>query len=299
MDNLLSEEAPAVEAVASVPDATPTPAAPAGTPSFKDFISDEGGIDANYIARYKEYDPDVDEASLTKMLESNGNDLNRMVKQSLNLNKMLGKDKIPYPGDTATKEEWDSFWVQAGAPGKDGAYKVSDEVKGSIDENTLNGILELGKQANVPQRVMDDIIPALAEAMGKGSEEAVLDAEAAKREAIQALEGSFGRAGSPEFSENINLAQKGLKILAVDNGIEDVAALTAKYGNDPFLLGVFANHAKAGGENGAPIGSTDGALNVVIGLDDKISQAEKVYFASRNQRDLDALMALREKKASF
>lgn len=296
-DTLLEASAPPTEVTQDA--TTPTPAAPQGTPSFKDFISDEGSIDSNYIARYKEYDPSVDEGALSKMLEANGNDFNRFVKQSLNLNKMLGKDKIPYPGETATKEEWDAFWVQAGAPGAEGDYKVSDEVKEGLDENTLNGILELGKKANVPQRVMDDIIPALAEAMSTGNQNAELDAETAKREALQSVESNFGRHGTPEFAENINLAQKGLKIMAVDQGVEDVDALTQKYGNDPFLLQAFANHAKAGGENGAPVGSADGSLNVVRGLDEQIAEAERAYQSSHNQRDLDNLMALREKKSQY
>ena len=65
------------------PIATPvTPVAPVvpATTSFKDFISDEGGIDANYLGRYKEYDPDVDEEALKKFLDSNGNDLNKVMK---------------------------------------------------------------------------------------------------------------------------------------------------------------------------------------------------------------------------
>lgn len=283
------------------PDASGvTAAAPSKAVSFKDFISDDGVIDVNYVNKYAEYDPTADKEALKNLLESNGNDWNRLVKQSLNLNKMLGKEKIPYPGDNATKEDWAQFWVNhMGAP-KDGTdYKISDEHKAMFDEASLNGLLELGKKAHIPQRLMNEILPIVGEAINSTNSESQLNAEAQKREALEALEGVFGRHGTPEFSQNISLAQKGLKILAVDAGIDDVAGLTERYGNDPFLLQVFAAKAKASGENGAPVGSSGAQMVTVTSLDDQIAKAERLYFETKSQRDLEAVMALREKKAKF
>ncbi len=267
--------------------------------TFKDLMSDEGKVSEKYLEKYTKYDPDVDPEAFKNMMTSNGYDFNRIVKQNLSLEKMLGKDKVTFPGENGTEEDWAKFFVEVGAPDAEGEYKVSDAQKELMDEETLNGILAMGKAVHMPQALMDKVLPVLGASKKASDEVTTASAEEAKRDAIVAIEATFGRNGTVEFDGNINLAKKGLKILAVDNGIEDADSLIRKYGNDPFLLNVFRNKAVEGGENSAPVGAHGGGMAVVKGIEEKITIQQDKYWASKNSKDLELLMDLRNKKISY
>ena len=277
-------------------DGNPPPAEPAQSTSIRDFIGDDGKFNENLVDKYAEYDPDVDKEAFKNFMTSNENDFNRVMKASLNLNKMLGKNKIPWPGDNASDEDMAAFWQQAGAPKEGEEYKISDENKELFtDESVLKGLLEIGHKAHIPQKLMNQLVPLIGESLKESATQAVENSEEVQRQAIAALEPEFGRNGTPEFQGNIALAGKGLRILAADYEAENFAELAEKYGNDPFLLRLFRDKAIASGENTAPPGSTDGQLTTVTSLKEQVDAANRKYQESPNEQNLNKVLELREK----
>lgn len=266
--------------------------------SYKDYFTDDGKIDNSFADRYIQFDPTADPKALGNLLNSNKNDVNLLVKQALNLNKMLGKEKIPLPGDGAEASEWDTIFERLGAPsGEDGDYAFDEKDVEGIPADAVDNLKSFLKEAKVPQRLAERIVPKLGQMMAQSSEAEQQNVEQQKREATSTLEEAWGmRSGTPEFSQGLQTAMNGLKIFAADQKVDDVQALTAKYGNDPFLLQVFAAKAKEGGEGGNPAGTDGSSFNTASGLDDRIKEAERVYFKSKSQGDMDKLMDLRERK---
>ena len=164
-----------------------------------------------------------------------------------------------------------------------------------MDEDTLKGLLEMGKAVRMPQKLMDQILPFVGETMKKQEDLKQSNLEDTKRTALESLRTTFGEQGTTEFARSMILANKGLKILSVDAGMQDAGELVKKYGNDPFLLQVFKQKAIDSGENGAPVGSIDGTLSTATTLKEQLDVANRKYQESRNPIDLNTVMDIRDK----
>jgi hypothetical protein len=57
---------------------------------------------------------------------SNFKDMKEVVKSYVNVQHLVGKEKIPVPGEKATKEEWDLIYSRLGRPGNADGYKLPD-----------------------------------------------------------------------------------------------------------------------------------------------------------------------------
>lgn len=280
--------APAVETTAEGSD-------PAATPSaftFKDFVGDDGALNDKYVDKYMEYDSTADRKAVENHLKNNGN-LNAIIKQSLNLNQMLGKEKIPLPGEDAAPEVWDEFYEKI--KGYEDDYKFTDEQIQGYDEETLSGVKEFLKDAKVPQNMADRLIPKIGEMLGQQSEAAAVEKEAQISEALSALESAWGSQKTPEFQSNLKNASQGLKILAADMGVENIKGLSDKYGNDAFLLQVFAQKAMESGEGGIPAGSQNSGQQDFSTFNEKLDSAQQIYFKNPTPSNLEKVLELRKR----
>jgi hypothetical protein len=297
-ENILSEDASTEESQATTGEVSTQveqPSSPVSS-NFAEFIGADGKISESYMDKYLEYDTSADRKSIENFLKNNGNDLNRVMKSSLNLNKMLGKEKIPLPGEDADAATWDKFFEHLGAPGEDGDYKFDDGDIEGLKPEIIDGMKSFLKEAKVPQRLADRIVPKLGQMLSQTSQKQIEDQTVQIQEAIEGLQADWGRRGSDEWKQNLAAAQRGAKIFAADNKIDNVKGIFSKYGNDPFLLKVFADKGRSSREGGTPPGGEGDFGQSFSSIDERIAEANRVYQKSGNQADLEKVMSLRDRK---
>lgn len=70
---------------------------------------------------------------------------NDLAKSWVNAQKLIGKDKIPVPGEKATKEEWDTVYTRLGRPEKPEGYEIDKvKVEGLPENFPMNENLRTG-----------------------------------------------------------------------------------------------------------------------------------------------------------
>ena len=299
-ENLLSEDAGSEESTQVVDESQDQQTQQVTQPSsasFKEFIGDDGKISETYLSKYLEYDTSADRKGLENFLKSNGNDLNRIMKSSLNLNRMLGKEKIPLPSSDSEPEVWDKFFETIGAPGQDGDYKFDEKDIEGLEPEVVDGMKAFLKEAKVPQRLADRIVPKLGQMLSQTAQQQTEEQADQIQKAVEGLQTEWGKRGSDEWKQNLAAAQRGAKIFAADNKIDDVKGIFAKYGNDPFLLKVFADKGRSSREGGTPPGGNgDGDGQSFSSIDERIAEANRLYQKTGSQSDLDKVMSLRARK---
>lgn len=302
-ENLLSEEAGVQDNTIDTGESqdqgeSQSQATPSNS-SYKEYFGDDGKISESFIDRYAQWDETADKKGLENFLKTNGYDLNRVFKQSLNLNKLLGKDKIPLPDKDAGSEVWDEFFTKLGAPGEDGDYEFDEQDVQGLDEDTLAGTKAFLKEAKIPQRLASRIVPALGKMLSQSQEQQQEQKSNELQQSVERLQASWGKRGSDEWRGNLAAAQHGAKIFAADFGEEDVTGLFAKYGNDPFLLRVFADKGNNAGEAGPPPGVNGGEGQTFTSMDERVEELNRAYLKEPSEYNRDKLLKAREKRAAL
>ena len=94
------------------------------------------------------------------------NDVNGLAKSYLELERLLGYEKIPMPKADAKPEEWESVWSRLGKPQKPEEYKFegipADEAK-KIDPKFLEKVRPLLHEANLTQKQADAVVSKFIE----------------------------------------------------------------------------------------------------------------------------------------
>lgn len=94
------------------------------------------------------------------------NDVNGLAKSYLELERLLGYEKIPMPKADAKPEEWESVWSRLGKPQKPEEYKFegipAEEAK-KIDPKFLDKIRPLLHEANLTQKQADAVVSKFIE----------------------------------------------------------------------------------------------------------------------------------------
>lgn len=135
--------APAAEpAAAPAEPAAEPPSEPPAEPTPIDFhkiIGQDGKLQEGWKDSLPE------ELRHELCLDTYGNDFVELVKQHVNLNKMVGKDKVVIPTETSSQVEIDAFRKAVGVPPNSADYKmdVPEEAKEYYDENLMKEAREL------------------------------------------------------------------------------------------------------------------------------------------------------------
>jgi hypothetical protein len=166
------------------------------------------------------------------------NDVNGLAKSYLELERLLGYEKIPMPKADAKPEEWESVWSRLGKPQKPEEYKFesipAEEAK-KIDPKFLEMVKPLLHEANLTQKQADVVVSKFIE-MDKammGDLQKALQAEV--EEGWTSLKKDWGNAYE-SMKESANLALDSTKIEGVWDWAERAGVI-----NDPMFARIMAH----------------------------------------------------------
>lgn len=162
-------------------------------------------------------------------------DLNGLAKSHINLQSMLGRDKVPLPKEDAPKEEWDAFYSKLGRPEKPEDYGFSkpdgfpDGV--AYDEAGAAEFAQFMHEQGLTKKQGAAIFEKYnAWASGKATrfaEEQALQ----QQEWENAIKAEWGAA----FDQNVAIAQAGLKAVSPSGKLAGLLRETGM-GSDPELV---------------------------------------------------------------
>ncbi|OPL13583.1 MAG: hypothetical protein AVO39_10310 [delta proteobacterium MLS_D] len=174
-------------------------------------------------------------------------DLPGLVKQYVNAQKMVGKDKIPVPGEGAGPEEWEDVFNRLGRPDTPDEYglKLPEELPPGVvaDEAALKEFQTLAHEAGLlPHQVKGiydwyngKIISAATQA-NQQQQEQLADAQ---KELKEEWKGAY--------DEQLRLATRAFKSFAEDD--PKIAKLDESFGNNPNFIRLMARIGKAMSED--------------------------------------------------
>lgn len=178
------------------------------------------------------------------------------VKSYVELEKMIGQNRIAVPGKDAKPEEWDAVWNALGRPETADKYsfKRPDNLA-AYDEDFAKWFRGAAHKAGVPDRVAsalhDQYVGWFAEMMAKD----VAAVNAAKAEGMKALETEWG----PQFEPRKAMALEAVRATRNEKLVEwfDKSGL----GDDPNMIRLMAFFGEKMGESTIKGTGAGGALS--------------------------------------
>jgi hypothetical protein len=169
-----------------------------------------------------------------------------LAKSYVHAQRMIGADKIPLPGKTATDEDWANVWAKLGRPQAPSEYQLQFEnplLAGSDLESFKQSAFEAGlnnRQVERMAKFLESTVSGAETSRSEMTEKAVYDAE-------QELRQEFGQA----FEQRMALAYNAAKQLLGDADMLDEVQLAdgRMLGDHPQVVRMFAKLAEQIGED--------------------------------------------------
>lgn len=169
-----------------------------------------------------------------------------LAKSYVHAQRMIGADKIPLPGKSATDEDWANVWAKLGRPQDPSGYelKVGGEFLG---DGELEAFRKSAFEAGLNNRQVDRMAKFLEETVTGARTAGEQMAEKAVYEAEQELRQEFGQA----FEQRMAMAFNAAKQLLGDADILDEVRLAdgRMLGDHPQIVRMFAKLAEQIGED--------------------------------------------------
>lgn len=169
-----------------------------------------------------------------------------LAKSYVHAQRMIGADKIPLPGKSATDEDWANVWAKLGRPQSPDEYEVKFE-NPVFGEGELEGFRKSAFEAGLNNRQVDRITQFLEETVTGARSSRSEMTEKAVYEAEQELRQEFGQA----FDQRMALAFNAATQLLGDASLLDEVQLAdgRMLGDHPQIVRMFAKLAEQIGED--------------------------------------------------
>ena len=169
-----------------------------------------------------------------------------LAKSYVHAQRMIGADKIPLPGKSATDDEWRAVYKRLGAPDDPQEYKVefSDDILSSQESSSFrSAAFEAGLNQRQVERMSQFISQSISEARN-GLEQKV---DEARYNGEQELRQEWGQA----FDQKIEMAYKAANTFLGDTELLDTLQLAdgRLLGDHPAVVKMFAKLASEIGED--------------------------------------------------
>lgn len=161
-----------------------------------------------------------------------------MAKSWIEAQRIIGKEKIPVPGEDAKPEDWDMVYDRLGRPKDADSYQLPEVEmpKGlEFEEENLKEFRAQAHKLGLTQKQVEGLFSYHADTQKQSYQQMVEQSEKDSQEAEKALRKEWGTA----YGEKLQMANKALKMAAGD----DFDKLNAKIGNDPVAIKALANLA--------------------------------------------------------
>ncbi len=180
-------------------------------------------------------------------------DVPSLVKSHVNLQQMIGHDKVVLPNDKSTPEQWNEFYNKLGRPAKVEEYKfppVKFSNGGTIPEEAQKHFAGIFHKAGVTQKQAEIIFSEYGNFEGKSVTDRLAAIKTSNDEALTNLKKEYGDA----YGERVTAAQVAVKTF----GSQEFSTWLEEtgLGNDANFIKFFSNigmavlddHAIGGGE---------------------------------------------------
>ncbi len=228
---------PAPEPVSALAEPTAAPVSePASTGNWRDSLS-----------------PDLRNNPTLEHHES----VESVAKELVNVQKLIGADKIVIPGEDASPEEWDSFHTKLGRPADPANYDLEAlEVPegmpwdGEFQTSMVGTMHKLG----LNQKQVQGVLGAYIESIGGQYQQATGDTARARETGINDLRNEWGKS----FDSQVDLATRAFRAGAGENfeAVADIQLVGGgKLGDHPDVIKAFAQLGGKMSEHGL-VGAT-------------------------------------------
>jgi hypothetical protein len=172
--------------------------------------------------------------------------VNDMAKTIIHAQRLIGAEKIPLPGKTATDEDWANVWSRLGRPQAPSEYELKFENPVFAD-NELESFKQSAFEAGLNNRQVERMAKFLDEAVSGARSSRSEMTEKAVYEAEQELRQEFGQA----FDQRMALALNAATQLLGDASLLDEIELAdgRMLGDHPQIVRMFAKLAEQIGED--------------------------------------------------
>ena len=167
-------------------------------------------------------------------------ELDALAKSYINAVSMIGTDKIPLPGKSATDEQWNEVYNKLGRPETADNYKLEFNTDvAPVDENVIKGFAQNAHKLGLNNKQAQGILEFYKSTLEGSAKEMSVNMEAAQAEATNALRSEWGRAYDDNLRKAANVAQTYLEPELLDTQLRDGSRL----GDNPKIIKAFANIA--------------------------------------------------------
>jgi hypothetical protein len=167
-------------------------------------------------------------------------ELDALAKSYINAVSMIGTDKIPLPGKTATDEQWNEVYNKLGRP--ESADKYTLELKtdvAPVDENVIKGFAQNAHKLGLNNKQAQGILEFYKQTLEGSAKEMSVNMETAQAEATNTLRSEWGKTYDENLRKASSVAQTYLEPELLDTQLRDGSRL----GDNPKIIKAFANIA--------------------------------------------------------
>ena len=184
-------------------------------------------------------------------------ELDALAKSYINAVSMIGTDKIPLPGKSATDEQWNEVYNKLGRPESADKYKLEFKTDvAPVDENVIKGFAQNAHKLGLNNKQAQGILEFYKSTLEGSVKEMSVNMETAQAEATNALRSEWGRAYDDNLRKAANVAQTYLEPELLDTQLRDGSRL----GDNPKIIKAFANIANLLSEDKIIGAEADNAL---------------------------------------
>jgi hypothetical protein len=167
-------------------------------------------------------------------------ELDALAKSYINAVSMIGTDKIPLPGKSATDEQWNEVYNKLGRP--ESADKYTLEFKtdvAPVDENVIKGFAQNAHKLGLNNKQAQGILEFYKSTLEGSAKEMSVNMESAQAEAANTLRSEWGKSYDENLRKASAVAQTYLEPELLDTQLKDGSRL----GDNPKVIKAFANIA--------------------------------------------------------
>jgi hypothetical protein len=167
-------------------------------------------------------------------------EIDALAKSYINAVSMIGTDKIPLPGKTATDEQWNEVYNKLGRPESPDKYKLELKTDvAPVNETVIKGFAENAHKLGLNNRQAQGILEFYKSTLESSAKEMNVNMEYAQEQSANELRSEWGRAYDDNLKKAAAVAKTYLEPELLDTQLRDGSRL----GDNPKIIKAFANIA--------------------------------------------------------
>jgi hypothetical protein len=194
-------------------------------------------------------------------------EIDALAKSYINAVSMIGTDKIPLPGKTATDEQWNEVYNKLGRPESADKYQLQLKTDAAqIDESAIKGFAENAHKLGLNNKQAQGILEFYKSTIEQSAKDMNVTMESAQANAANELRKEWGRSYDENLQRASSIAKTYLEPELLDTPLRDGSRL----GDNPKIIKAFANIAKVMSEDKI-LGAESTSINQPRDLEKEIS----------------------------